>query len=126
MSERLNSAFQRASDERRAALIPFVTIGYPSVEATLKIVPELEAAGSDVIELGIPFSDPLAEGPTIQKSSQHALELGVSSETAITVARELRNAGVTVPMVFMGYYWWWVQEVTAAVVVAYFRCADPV
>ena len=104
MSERLNSAFQRASDEGRAALVPFVTIGYPSVEATLKIVPELEAGGADMIELGVPFSDPLAEGPTIQKSSQHALELGVSSETAITVARELRNAGVTVPMVFMGYY----------------------
>ena len=104
MSERLNSAFQRASDENRAALIPFVTVGYPSVEATLKIVPELEAAGADVIELGIPFSDPLAEGPTIQKSSQHALEQGVSSETAIVVARELRNSGVTVPIVFMGYY----------------------
>ena len=104
MSERLNSAFQRAKDEGRAALVPFVTVGYPSVEATLKIVPELESAGADVIELGVPFSDPLAEGPTIQKSSHHALEQGVSAEIAITVARALRNAGVKVAMVFMGYY----------------------
>ena len=104
MSERLDSAFQRAKDEGRAALVPFVTIGYPSVEATLNIVPELEAAGADVIELGVPFSDPLAEGPTIQKSSQHALELGVSSETAMATATRLRTNGVTVAMVVMGYY----------------------
>ena len=104
MSERLSAAFRRARDEGRAALVPFVTVGYPSVEATLKIVPELEAAGADVIELGVPFSDPLAEGPTIQKSSQHALEQGVSSGTAMAVARDLRNAGVKAPMVFMGYY----------------------
>ena len=104
MSERLNTAFQRAKDEGRVALVPFVTVGYPSVEATLRIVPELEAAGADVIELGVPFSDPLAEGPTIQKSSQHALEQGVSSEIAVDVARRLRGAGVTVPLIFMGYY----------------------
>ena len=104
MSERLNTAFQRAKDEGRAALIPFVTIGYPSVNATLQIVPELEAAGADVVELGVPFSDPLAEGPTIQKSSQHALEQGVSSDTAMEVARELRKSGVTLPLIFMGYY----------------------
>ncbi len=104
MSERLKAAFQRARDEGRSALVPFVTIGYPSIEATLKIVPELEAAGADVIELGVPFSDPLAEGPTIQKSSQHALEQGVSSETAMATVRGLREAGVTIPLVFMGYY----------------------
>ncbi len=104
MSERLNSAFKRAKDEGRAVLAPFITIGYPSVEATLKIVTELEASGADLIELGVPFSDPLAEGPTIQKSSQHALELGVSSETAMDIAAQLRAAGVTIPMVFMGYY----------------------
>ena len=104
MSERLTNAFQAAKDEGRAALIPFVTIGYPSVEATLRIVPELEAAGADVIELGVPFSDPLAEGPTIQKSSLHALERGVSSDTAMEVARELRRSGVTAPLIFMGYY----------------------
>lgn len=104
MSERLTTAFQRVKDEGRAALIPFVTIGYPSVQATLRIVPELEAAGADVIELGVPFSDPLAEGPTIQKSSQRALEQGVSSDTAMEVARELRKSGVTAPLIFMGYY----------------------
>ena len=104
MSERLDSALRRAKDEGRAALAPFVTIGYPSVEATLEIVPELEAAGADLIELGVPFSDPLAEGPTIQKSSQHALEQGVTAGSAIDVARQLRSAGVSIPMVFMGYY----------------------
>ncbi|MDA1257128.1 MAG: tryptophan synthase subunit alpha [Chloroflexi bacterium] len=104
MSDRLKAAFQRAKDEGRSALAPFVTIGYPSVEATLRIVPELEAAGADIVELGVPFSDPLAEGPTIQKSSQHALELGVSSDTAMDVARKLRAAGVKIPLVFMGYY----------------------
>lgn len=104
MSERLNSAFRRAKDEGRVVLAPFVTVGYPSVEATLEIVPELEAAGADLIELGVPFSDPLAEGPTIQKSSQHALDQGVTPDTAMEVARQLRGAGVTIPMVFMGYY----------------------
>ncbi|MBT3942815.1 MAG: tryptophan synthase subunit alpha [Chloroflexi bacterium] len=104
MSERLDSALRRAKDEGRTAIAPFVTVGYPSVKATLEIVPELEAAGADLIELGVPFSDPLAEGPTIQKSSQHALEQGVSSETAMSVARQLRASGVTIPMVFMGYY----------------------
>ncbi len=104
MSERLATAFQAAKDQNRAALIPFVTIGYPSVEATLKIVPDLEEAGADVIELGVPFSDPLAEGPTIQKSSQRALEQGVTSVKAMEVARELRKSGVTAPLIFMGYY----------------------
>ena len=104
MSKRIELAFNMAKDEGRAALVPFVTVGYPSIKATLEIVPQLEAAGADLIELGVPFSDPLAEGPTIQRSSQHALNHGVSSGTSMDVARQLRNSGVTVPMVFMGYY----------------------
>lgn len=101
---RLEETFNRLRAEGRTALIPFVTVGHPSVEATLEVVRELVAAGADVVELGVPFSDPLAEGPTIQKSSQHALALGVSAATCIETAARLRAGGVSVPLVLMGYY----------------------
>jgi tryptophan synthase alpha chain len=87
----------------RKALLAYVTVGYPSIEATLKVVPLLAAGGADVIELGIPFSDPLADGATIQKASHQALENGVTPEACLEVAARLSQE-VTTPLVFMTYY----------------------
>jgi len=80
-----------------------VTVGYPSVEATLEVVPVLAGAGCDIIELGIPFSDPLADGATIQAASAAALAAGVTPATCLEVATELRRK-VELPLLFMTYY----------------------
>jgi tryptophan synthase alpha chain len=74
------------------------------VTSTLSFVPALVEGGADIIELGIPFSDPLAEGPTIQKSSFHALAQGVTIDTCLEVVKQLREAGLEAPLVPMGYY----------------------
>ncbi|MBT4511654.1 MAG: tryptophan synthase subunit alpha [Chloroflexi bacterium] len=90
-------------DRNKKALIGYVTVGFPNIESTLKIVPLLVENGCDIIELGIPFSDPLADGPVIQKSSYEALQQGVTTEKCIEVAIQLRKT-IDVPLVFMGYY----------------------
>jgi len=104
MTERLDSAMARLCAEGRTGVIPYVTIGFPAVQDTLAIVPALEAAGADVIELGVPYSDPLADGPTIQAASYRALEAGMDTATCIGIVKRLRADGVTVPLLFMGYY----------------------
>jgi tryptophan synthase alpha chain len=103
-ASRVASAFARANGEGRAALIPFVTVGWPELGDTERIVPALIDGGADIIELGIPFSDPIAEGPTIQRTSQRALGNGVTPAYALEVARRLREQGVEAPLFFMGYY----------------------
>lgn len=85
------------------ALIAYVTVGYPTIEATLKVVPLLAASGCDIVELGIPFSDPLADGVTIQKSSFHALQNGVTPRLCLELAGQLGRK-VDIPLVFMTYY----------------------
>ncbi|TES83274.1 MAG: tryptophan synthase subunit alpha [Dehalococcoidia bacterium] len=97
---RIASVFSRRD---RKALIPYVTVGYPTIEATLKVVPLLAQNGADIVELGIPFSDPLADGVTIQRSSFHALQKGVTPQICLDVAKKLR-AKVDIPLVFMTYY----------------------
>ena len=84
------------------AFIPFITCGYPDLETTNKIVHAAVANGADLIELGIPFSDPTAEGPTIQGANIKALEGGVTTDKIFDLVRELRK-DITVPMVFMTY-----------------------
>jgi len=84
------------------ALMPYVTVGYPSIEATLKTVSLLAKNGCDIIELGIPFSDPLADGATIQKASFSALQNGVTPRLCLEVARQLSQE-VDTPLVFMTY-----------------------
>ena len=91
------------SQPGHVALMPYVTIGYPSIDATLKVVPLLESNGGDIVELGIPFSDPLADGATIQKSSFHALQKGVTLKLCLEVAKELRQK-VSIPLVFLTYF----------------------
>jgi len=95
----LNKVFQPG----RKALIAYVTTGYPDIDATLKAVPLLAENGCDIIELGIPFSDPLADGITIQNASHHALQNGVSIERCLEAAAQL-SSRVSTPLVFMTYY----------------------
>jgi tryptophan synthase alpha chain len=85
------------------ALIPYITVGYPTIDATLKVVHTLARNGADIVELGIPFSDPLADGVTIQKSSFHALRNGVTPQLCLEIAKELRRK-VNIPLVFMTYF----------------------
>ncbi len=73
------------------ALIPYITVGYPNLDATLKAVPLLADNGADIIELGIPFSDPLADGATIQESSYQALQNGVTPEVCLETAKKVRQ-----------------------------------
>ncbi|MEO8457546.1 MAG: tryptophan synthase subunit alpha [Chloroflexota bacterium] len=104
MSSRIQEAFASAKKEERCAFVAFVTVGYPDVESTPGLVQALVDGGADIIELGIPFSDPLAEGPTIQAASQHALAQGVTVNTCFDVIRKLRTSGLTAPLIPMGYY----------------------
>jgi tryptophan synthase alpha chain len=85
------------------ALIAYVTVGYPSIEDTLRVVPILAKGGCDIIELGIPFSDPLADGTTIQKASHYALQNGVTPKICLEVASQLSQM-VGIPLVFMSYF----------------------
>jgi tryptophan synthase alpha chain len=85
------------------ALIAYITVGYPTIDATLRVVPLLAQNGADIVELGIPFSDPLADGVTIQKSSFHALQNGVTPRLCLEVAKELTKR-VNIPLVFMTYF----------------------
>jgi len=100
-SRRIEKKFKELGSS--TALIPFITAGHPSIEATYNIVLTLEKNGADIIELGIPFSDPLADGPTIQKSSQHALDTGVTPGKVLDMVREIRQKS-QVPLIFMVYY----------------------
>ncbi|MEX2246349.1 MAG: tryptophan synthase subunit alpha [Dehalococcoidia bacterium] len=101
---RIDEAFARARAEDRIALMPFMTAGYPDAETSLALVRAMVEAGADGIELGIPFSDPLADGPTIQKSSHIALQGGATPGLAVDMVRRLREAGVAVPLILMGYF----------------------
>lgn len=85
------------------ALVPFVTVGYPDLETSEAIAEAIVESGADMLELGIPFSDPLADGPTIQKASFRALEHDVDVSVALGVLRRLRSRGVDAPLIFMGY-----------------------
>jgi tryptophan synthase alpha chain len=97
------SAFSRALSTQTAALMPYFTLGYPDPETSLDIV-EAIAPFSDLIELGIPFSDPIADGPTIQRSTQRAIEAGVTTTVCLEMVRELRSRDVRAPLLLMGYY----------------------
>ncbi len=101
--DQITAAFARACAQKRAALIPYFTLGFPTPEISLDIVTAIAEAGADLIELGIPFSDPLADGPTIQHSTQVALQNGVTPAQCLEMAAALRRRGVAKPLLFMGY-----------------------
>lgn len=101
--EALAAMFARAKDEKRSAFLPYFPLGYPTYEESLDAIEMMAREGVDGFEIGMPFSDPLADGPTIQVATQRALENGVTIQKCIDGVRELRRRGVTQPMLMFGY-----------------------
>lgn len=101
--DRIDACFARLRASGRKALIPFITAGDPGLEATVPVMHALAAAGADVIELGVPFSDPMADGPTIQRSSERALARGAGLSYVLETVRAFRRDDATTPVVLMGY-----------------------
>jgi tryptophan synthase alpha chain len=96
---RLQTAF-----EQRPALMPYLTLGHPGLDTSLDCVQAAVEAGADIVELGVPFSDPLADGPVIQRSTQIALENGMTVKKCLEMTEQLRQRGLRVPFMLMGYY----------------------
>jgi tryptophan synthase alpha chain len=104
MATRIDRRFAELSTEGRAALVTFITAGDPDPETSLAILSALPAAGADVVELGMPFSDPMADGPAIQMSSQRALKAGQTLEKTLGMVHAFRQRDDRTPIVLMGYY----------------------
>ncbi len=100
---RIQSTFAQLKADNKAALIPFITAGDPDPQLTVAIMHGLAAAGADIIELGVPFSDPMADGPTIQRASERALKHGVGLRDVLAMVAEFRLTNATTPVVLMGY-----------------------
>lgn len=100
---RIAATFEKLRRDRRSALIPFVTAGDPAPEQTVPVMQALVKAGADVIELGMPFSDPMADGPVIQRSSERALRHGVGLNEVFAMVAKFREGNATTPVVLMGY-----------------------
>lgn len=103
MAGAIARTFERLKERKTGALIPFVTAGDPDLEVTVRLVPEMARAGADIVELGIPFSDPLADGPTIQRSSERALRRGYRMADFLAAVRLIRERS-DVPIVLFSYY----------------------
>jgi tryptophan synthase alpha chain len=96
---RLETAFSR-----KPAFMPYYPLGFPTPEISVDVIEALAKNGADLIEVGLPFSDPLADGPVIQRATQIALEQGMTVKKALAAVRELRTRGVTIPLILMGYF----------------------
>lgn len=100
---RIDNRFKELKEQKKKAFIPYVMAGDPSLNATKKIVLMFEECGADIVELGVPFADPLADGPTIQRAAERAQKKGVTLKKVIDLVKELRkNTGI--PLVLMTYY----------------------
>src|SRR4051795_10318681 len=104
MTTRIDKRFAALKAERRAALVTFITAGDPDTETSLAIAKALPGAGADVIELGMPFTDPMADGPAIQAAGLRALNAGQTLRKTLAMVREFRNGDDATPIVLMGYY----------------------
>lgn len=100
---RIDKKFRELKKEGRAALIPYIMAGYPTLKASERTVKTLVEAGADLIEIGIPYSDPLADGITIQKAAEVALSQGVTTEDVFGLARKIRQSS-DIPLILMTYY----------------------
>ena len=100
---RIATTFSALKTQGRKALIPFVTAGYPYADVTPELMHGMVAGGADVIELGVPFSDPSADGPVIQKAGDKALAFGIGLVQVLAMVREFRQTNSTTPVVLMGY-----------------------
>ncbi len=101
---RIDQKFAALKREGRAGLVTFITAGDPDYDTSLAMLKGLPGAGADVIEIGMPFSDPMADGPAIQASSQRALASGQTMKKTLSMVREFRASDTTTPIVLMGYY----------------------
>ena len=99
----IDKQLEKIKKEKRLGLMTHVVIGYPSLETTESLVKTMEEAGVDFIELQIPFSDPLADGPTIMRACEKALENGIKVKDSFEVAKEL-SSGIKIPLLFMAYF----------------------
>lgn len=100
---RIEQKFQRLREKERAALVTYITAGDPSLEVTPDIVFQLERSGADIVELGVPFSDPMADGPTIQLASERALKSGTTLRGVLNAVRTIRKRS-EIPIILFGYY----------------------
>jgi tryptophan synthase alpha chain len=100
---RIAVTFEKLKKSNRKALIPFITAGDPAPEFTLPTMLEMVKAGADIIEMGVPFSDPMADGPVIQRASERALAHKMSLKKTLAIAAEFRKVNQTTPVVLMGY-----------------------
>ena len=94
----------KAFKHGHTAFMPYFTLGYPDYHTSLEVIQSCAEAGADLMELGMPFSDPLADGPTIQNSTQVALDNGMDIEQCLQAVSDLRKRGITIPLMLMGYY----------------------
>ncbi len=104
MTTRIDRRFAQLKTEGRAALVTFLTAGDPDTETSLALLRAIPAAGADVVELGMPFTDPMADGPAIQMSSQRALKAGQTLKKTLAMVRAFRQGDDATPLVLMGYY----------------------
>ena len=104
MTTRIDRRFAQTRDEGRPALVTFVTAGDPDYDTSLAIITALPEAGADVIEIGVPFSDPMADGPAVQASGQRALRAGQTLRKTLAMVRAFRERDRDTPIVLMGYY----------------------
>ncbi|KAF2154224.1 tryptophan synthase-like protein [Myriangium duriaei CBS 260.36] len=102
--EGIKRTFAQCKSEKRSALVTYVTAGYPTAEETSDILVGMERGGADLIELGMPFTDPIADGPTIQKANTQALKNGVTVTGCLQMVRDARKKGLKAPVLLMGYY----------------------
>src|SRR5512141_3046129 len=100
---RIAATFDKLRQQGRKALIPFITAGDPDPASAIPLMHALVAGGADIIELGVPFSDPMADGPTIQRASERALAYGVSLRIVLGMVKEFRKTDAATPIVLMGY-----------------------
>ncbi|MDB4826243.1 tryptophan synthase subunit alpha [Gammaproteobacteria bacterium] len=103
-ADRIASTFNRLSKDRRAGLVTFITAGDPNLQTSLEILHRLPSAGADIIEIGMPFSDPMADGPAIQAASLRSLANGGSLRATLEMVRAFRKKNKTTPLILMGYF----------------------
>ncbi len=104
MSSRITRRFDALAKENRAALITFITAGDPTMDESARILDALPEAGADIIELGVPFTDPMADGPAIQMAGRRALKTGATLRKTLAMVAEFRKKDTTTPIILMGYY----------------------
>ena len=104
VGNRIDNKLASLKADSSIALVPYLTVGYPDVSSFYEIANSVLGSGADMLELGIPFSDPLADGPTIQMTSFKALENGVNMNTAFDIAQKIRTENPETPLIFMGYF----------------------